>query len=228
VSGPNQLLNTPCAGASVPKGRPNRALVFSRPLGTGFFCRLIPALKRRAIFGCPSGTECRGHGNRGLEVHGYPQASLRGGLGFGHSCFEPIFRQSWRRRSGIGVFAAGSILILAPNSLLACAACYGQSDSPLAQGMNWGIASLLGTILLVLGGIAGFFVSLARRSAALSRAGTADAATSVSQHQCGAGILPASPKAGRVRPRQSRNPLHRISAPCAVPSPDTRPSTLGA
>jgi len=45
--------------------------------------------------------------------------------------------------------------------------------------MNWGIASLLGTILLVLGGIAGFFVSLARRSAALSRAGTADAATSV-------------------------------------------------
>jgi hypothetical protein len=67
----------------------------------------------------------------------------------------------------------GLILILAPNSLLACAACYGQSDSPLAQGMNWGIASLLGTILLVLGGIAGFFVSLARRSAALSRSSVA-------------------------------------------------------
>ena len=67
----------------------------------------------------------------------------------------------------------GAVLILAPNSLLACAACYGKSDSPLAQGMNWGIASLLGTILLVLGGIACFFVSLARRSAALSRAAAA-------------------------------------------------------
>ncbi len=48
---------------------------------------------------------------------------------------------------------------------LACAACYGQSDSPLAAGMNWGIFSLLGTILVVLGGVAAFFVYLARRSA---------------------------------------------------------------
>ncbi|MGO8675847.1 MAG: hypothetical protein ACLQVX_08250 [Limisphaerales bacterium] len=66
--------------------------------------------------------------------------------------------------------SALSLPFLAPNALLACAACYGQSDSPLAHGMNWGIASLLGTILLVLGGVAAFFVGLARRSAALSRA----------------------------------------------------------
>jgi hypothetical protein len=46
----------------------------------------------------------------------------------------------------------------------ACAACYGQSDAPMAQGMNWGILSLLGIIVLVLGGVAGFFVYLARRA----------------------------------------------------------------
>ena len=54
--------------------------------------------------------------------------------------------------------------------LLACAACYGQSDSPLAAGMNWGIFSLLGTIIFVLGAVVAFFVYLARRSAAGNRA----------------------------------------------------------
>ncbi len=54
--------------------------------------------------------------------------------------------------------------------LLACAACFGQSDSALAQGMNWGILSLLGMIVLVLGGVAGFFIYLARKTAALAPA----------------------------------------------------------
>jgi heme/copper-type cytochrome/quinol oxidase subunit 2 len=51
-------------------------------------------------------------------------------------------------------------------AILACAACYGQSDAPLARGMNWGIFSLLVTTVLVLGGVAASFVWLARRSAA--------------------------------------------------------------
>jgi hypothetical protein len=59
-------------------------------------------------------------------------------------------------------------LLLRPNTLLACAACYGQSDGPMARGMNWGILSLLGIVVTVLGGVATFFVYLARRSAALS------------------------------------------------------------
>ena len=62
------------------------------------------------------------------------------------------------------------VLALVPVSGWACAACYGQSDSPLAAGMNWGILSLLGFILFVLGGVAGFFFFLARKSAALNRA----------------------------------------------------------
>ena len=49
--------------------------------------------------------------------------------------------------------------------LLACAACFGQSDSPLAHGFNWGIISLLGVVLGVLGAFSTFFVFLAKRSA---------------------------------------------------------------
>lgn len=59
-------------------------------------------------------------------------------------------------------------LAMAPHSLLACAACYGASDAPMARGMNWGIFSLLGVVVVVLGGIAAFFVRVARRSAALA------------------------------------------------------------
>jgi hypothetical protein len=57
------------------------------------------------------------------------------------------------------------VFALWPNALWACAACYGQSDAPMARGMNWGIASLLAVVVTVLGGIATFFVYLARKSA---------------------------------------------------------------
>jgi hypothetical protein len=52
-----------------------------------------------------------------------------------------------------------------PQPLCACAACFGQSNSALAKGMNMGIFSLLVVVLSVLGGIAAFFVYLARKSA---------------------------------------------------------------
>jgi hypothetical protein len=74
------------------------------------------------------------------------------------------------RKHGIKYLTAGLLLASAmhPGSLWACAACYGQSDSPLAAGMNWGIFSLLAVVVGVLGGIAAFFVYLARRAAAVS------------------------------------------------------------
>jgi hypothetical protein len=80
------------------------------------------------------------------------------------------FRPSFGLRiSAFGLRRAALLaLALSPSSLLACAACYGQSDSPMAQGMNWGIFSLLGVIGLVLGGVATFFIYLARRSAAIA------------------------------------------------------------
>ncbi len=85
--------------------------------------------------------------------------------GFGvRICFG--FRVSdfgfWRR---LVLSIAALSLALRPASLLACAACYGQSDAPMAQGMNWGIFSMLAVIGVVLGGVAAFFIYLARRSA---------------------------------------------------------------
>ena len=59
-----------------------------------------------------------------------------------------------------------AIIFLAPRSVRACAACFGQSNDQMAVGMNWGIASLLVVIVSVLGGIASFFVYIARKSSA--------------------------------------------------------------
>lgn len=64
------------------------------------------------------------------------------------------------------LFAAAALgLVLHAPSVFACAACFGKSDSPLAQAMNWGIFSLLAVVVTVLGGIASFFIFLARRAA---------------------------------------------------------------
>ena len=59
-----------------------------------------------------------------------------------------------------------AIVLLAPQPVRACAACFGQSNDQMAVGMNWGIASLLVVIVSVLGGIASFFVYIARKSSA--------------------------------------------------------------
>jgi hypothetical protein len=48
---------------------------------------------------------------------------------------------------------------------MACATCYGASDSAMAQGMNWGILTLLGVIGSVMFGVVAFFVHVGRRSA---------------------------------------------------------------
>ena len=76
------------------------------------------------------------------------------------------------RASGFGFrpLLTGLIVTLAlnPRSLQACAACAGQSDSPMAKGMNVGILSLLAVIGVVLGGVASFFVYLGKRSATMA------------------------------------------------------------
>ena len=76
---------------------------------------------------------------------------------------------------------ATAALLRAP-SLLACAACYGaRTDSPLANGMNWGIMSLLVVVVVVLTGIASFGIFVARRSAALAAAADLDKASTTAQ-----------------------------------------------
>ena len=51
-----------------------------------------------------------------------------------------------------------------PGTAAACAACYGKSDAPMAQGMNWGIMALLGVIGMVLAIFSAFFVFLAKKA----------------------------------------------------------------
>lgn len=60
-------------------------------------------------------------------------------------------------------------LVNVNSTALACAACYGASDSPMAKGMNAGILTLLAIIGTVLCGAATFFVVLARRASAASK-----------------------------------------------------------
>lgn len=67
-------------------------------------------------------------------------------------------------------WSAGLFALATPSSALACATCYGASDSPLAQGMNWGIVTLLGVIGMVLFGIVAFFVHVGIKSARLAAA----------------------------------------------------------
>jgi hypothetical protein len=83
----------------------------------------------------------------------------------------------------------GIAVALGPDSLRACAACYGQADGPMATGMNWGIFSLLTVVVGVLGTIAVFFIYLARRAAAASQ--SADGGNKLTlELQTGASLQP--------------------------------------
>ena len=75
-----------------------------------------------------------------------------------------------RFRKTLACAAVIALAALRPAPLFACAACYGASDSPMAQGMNWGILTLLGVVLSVLTMVIAFFVHVGRTSAKL-RAG---------------------------------------------------------
>jgi len=70
------------------------------------------------------------------------------------------------------IVATGLAGLWTSSQALACATCYGASDSPLAKGMNWGIMVLLGFIGSVLAGIVAFFIHVGRNSAKLAAAGS--------------------------------------------------------
>jgi len=57
-----------------------------------------------------------------------------------------------------------TLMLTVPRIALACPVCFGQSDSPMAQGVNMGIFVLLGVVGCVLAAFAAFMVYLARRS----------------------------------------------------------------
>ncbi len=76
--------------------------------------------------------------------------------------------KSLRHSLKIFLAAAALLSVAAPSSLFACATCFGKSDSALAQGMNWGIFTLLGFILTVLTCVALFFVHIIRKEEMLA------------------------------------------------------------
>ena len=57
-----------------------------------------------------------------------------------------------------------SLLFGLKQNTLACAACYGESDSPMAEGMNAGILFLLIVVGGTLAAITGFFIFIMRRA----------------------------------------------------------------
>ena len=71
----------------------------------------------------------------------------------------------------------GLLLLAGSPSAWACAACFGKSDSPMAQGMNAGIFTLLLCIMSVLVAISVFFFYIIRRAARMSAVSPAPEAT---------------------------------------------------
>lgn len=55
-------------------------------------------------------------------------------------------------------------MTLLPHAVWACSVCFGDSDSPQAQGASMAILFLLGITFGVLGGMATFFIYLIRRA----------------------------------------------------------------
>ena len=57
-----------------------------------------------------------------------------------------------------------SLVLLIPDSISACATCYGTSDAPATAGMNWAIITLLGVTGSVLGGIIKAIISIGNKT----------------------------------------------------------------
>jgi hypothetical protein len=72
------------------------------------------------------------------------------------------------------IILTAALTALSPSPLFACAACYGRSDDPLAHGINWGIFTLLGVVVLMLSSIATFFFVFLRRQEAQAKKMTED------------------------------------------------------
>jgi hypothetical protein len=56
------------------------------------------------------------------------------------------------------------VLVAAPRVALACPVCFGENDSPLALGINYGILAMLGLIGGLWVAFGSFFIYLRRRA----------------------------------------------------------------
>jgi len=76
-------------------------------------------------------------------------------------------RRMLKKTKDIGYLALTVMFMLEQNAR-ACATCFGESDAPMADGMNAGIFTLLIVVGGTLMGIAGFFIYIIRRGARMS------------------------------------------------------------
>jgi hypothetical protein len=56
------------------------------------------------------------------------------------------------------------VLVAAPRVAFACPVCFGENDSPLAAGINYGILAMLGVIGVLWVAFGSFFIYLRRRA----------------------------------------------------------------
>ena len=70
------------------------------------------------------------------------------------------------------------VLVAAPRVAFACPVCFGENDSPLALGINYGILAMLGVIGVLWVAFGSFFIYL-RRRARLAETGALPPAGSV-------------------------------------------------
>ena len=71
-----------------------------------------------------------------------------------------------------------TLVVMMPQAAHACAACFGRSDSKMAQAYNLGIFSMLGFVALMFAAVISFFVYITRRAASVSASAAQLSATS--------------------------------------------------
>jgi len=76
-------------------------------------------------------------------------------------------RRMLKKTKDIGYLAL-AVMFMLEQSASACATCFGESDAPMAEGMNAGIFTLLIVVGGTLAGIATFFIYIIRRGARMS------------------------------------------------------------
>jgi cytochrome c oxidase assembly factor CtaG len=74
------------------------------------------------------------------------------------------------KRHSLRALLVAVFLLASGPAALACAACFGKSDSTMARSLNASIFTLMGFIGAVLIGAVSFFVFLAKKAAAAAQA----------------------------------------------------------
>jgi heme/copper-type cytochrome/quinol oxidase subunit 2 len=69
-----------------------------------------------------------------------------------------------RARAKAVLLTLALLALLWPGDAAACAVCYGEPDSPAAQGLTWAIVALGFVVATVLSGVVVFFVQANRKS----------------------------------------------------------------